>query len=207
MENYKNYINFRNYTHTSRQCNSVFKIISILFIGINIPSILLANDCKLYEETYTYGVKSKFEIFKNKLITPPEKKIFINIKLDKKFCHKKEYPIKIEISNKSNNPVSQIKFDVGSWLDKDNGNSIYVNSTKHHFKDGIKEDFYIKPGKTFYTCTRAPTISWKYKKVYNNPNNKYEGFTWKQDKIIKQFKVNELSYGLVKDSCYVDFKQ
>ncbi len=98
----------------------------------------------------------------------------------------------VTIVNNSDLPIDEIDFGLGSWLEKSNGKSYYVGEITYQLKDSKYTDFYIKPNQKYSFCSEANLEERK-------------NVLFGESRLIHKFKFDELTYGLEKDSCFVEF--
>lgn len=172
--------------------------------SILIPFMVNAQMCDLIEnqgKSKDSGVMGQAKEYFNKIKPSDISKVIINVELDNKKC-KSSHPILVTVINNSSVPIDEINLEVGSWFIKKNGKSYFVGYEKVNIKDSKYTDFYIKPNSKHSFCAKAPNEEWTHKLSFENAS-----ITETRDKLFHTFKIDELYYGLIKDSCYIGFDE
>ncbi|KHG34446.1 hypothetical protein [Sulfurospirillum sp. MES] len=136
---------------------------------------------------------------------PPQNdagKVEIYVELNKSKCTNPEHPLFIQIFNNSNLPIDRMRIEIGSFLEKKNGNMFFIEKIQLNLKDDKQQDFYIQPQSSHTLCVRAPHEDWTYKR-----DSGIEGiiFDPKKDQLIHSYNIDELKYYLLKEGCFVGF--
>lgn len=156
-------------------------------------------DGKKTRSTYDNIVeKTKDYLFSNQ---SDNSKVEIYVELDKTKCTNPDFPLFVKIVNSSNLPIDRMRIEIGSFLEKKNGNSFFIESVELKLEDSKNEDFYIEKHSSHSLCVRAPHEDWQYKDDSSNPygNPKKE--------LIHNYNIDELKYYLLKVGCFVGFHE
>lgn len=185
-------------------------------ISLALPYFLFASNCLLIpkgkypkegissmlftepKDTITLGKAKDY------LLSPQRdvSKVEIYVELDKSKCTNPQNPLFIQIFNNSNLPIDRMRIEVGSFLEKKNGKTFFIEKVQLNLQDDKQQDFYIEPQSSHTLCVRAPHEDWTYK--YDSG---LEGMVLdpKKDQLIHSYNIDELKYYLLKDGCFVGF--
>lgn len=191
--------------------------ITFILICLIMPYFLFAGSCllipkgkypqegtnnRLFMDTKDNNVleKAKDYLFSNQ---SDAGKIEIYIELNRTRCTNPNFPLFVEILNNSNLPIDRMRIEIGSFLEKKNGNSFFIEKVQLNLQDSKNQDFYIERHSSHSLCVRAPHEDWTYKR---DPEN-YLYYEPKKDELIHSYDIDELKYYLLKEGCFVGFHE
>lgn len=203
---------------TTQQLFRTIFAISIISMSLNADRFQCYQEVKISDKNSAISIAKALydDSYKEDKYEKQYHNVYVDLKIDSKLCDK-DHPLSVDITNKSSSSINAFEITISSWLTKQSGKSYVVESIALKFQDSLETDFFIKPNQSFHFCSKAPNKLWEQKEPLRVIPSREEieamhsGIPLPR-KLIKEFPVNELGYGIVKrffyqDNCYIQYTQ